>query len=328
MVELINLRSVSALCGVPSKPHQYRASPKKAPHGAFLFFCLSYLTCLSYLIFLSLFASSVARASCALSSLPDLPNPKALESVQIESIYDGDTLMLADGRSVRLIGINTPELSGRLPQDEPLAIAARDLLMALLPARQGWLLVGAQGQDHYGRVLGHVWNSAGDNLIQQLLTAGLGFQVAIPPNLGFFECYQQAEDQARTQLLGVWGHPYYAPKETQRDQLRAGYGRIRGRVDRVRLTKNAILIELRGDLSLKVERQYASFIKEAMVDEWVRFGLFAAGSAQWLDARGWLSDRLQWPGGMPQLVMAGKRKRYQLKLFHASQLEQHPSALE
>jgi hypothetical protein len=38
------------------------------------------------------------------------PAPVGLSSVAVQRVVDGDTLRLSDGRSVRMIGLNTPEL--------------------------------------------------------------------------------------------------------------------------------------------------------------------------------------------------------------------------
>lgn len=61
--------------------------------------------------------------------------------MQVRQVVDGDTLRLVDGRSVRLIGINTPEVGRKGRSSEPYAEAARRRLQALVNAsdgRVGW----------------------------------------------------------------------------------------------------------------------------------------------------------------------------------------------
>ena len=73
---------------------------KKAPlTGAFFFF---------WLISFSL------QAAC--------PIPGKLPTYNVRKVVDGDTLRLVDGRSVRLIGLNAPELARK---GRPKALAAR-----------------------------------------------------------------------------------------------------------------------------------------------------------------------------------------------------------
>ena len=66
--------------------------------------------------------------AAASSCLP----PGTVELVQIRYVHDGDTLVLADNRKVRLIGINTPELGHNGQPAQALSIDARDRLRQLL----------------------------------------------------------------------------------------------------------------------------------------------------------------------------------------------------
>ena len=60
------------------------------------------------------------------------PMPDGLTSVAVQRVVDGDTLRLSDGRSVRMIGLNTPELGKQGRSDEPFAVAARKRLETLV----------------------------------------------------------------------------------------------------------------------------------------------------------------------------------------------------
>ncbi|WP_423814444.1 thermonuclease family protein, partial [Pseudomonas viridiflava] len=87
------------------------------------------------------------------------PSPSGLTSVVVQRVVDGDSLRLSDGRSVRMIGLNTPELGKQGRSDEPLAVAARLRLQALVDASGGrvGLRPGKQVKDHYGRTLAHIY---------------------------------------------------------------------------------------------------------------------------------------------------------------------------
>ena len=78
--------------------------------------------------------------------------PGKLAQVRVSKVVDGDTLRLQDGRRVRLIGINTPELSHYGRPVEPFAVQAQRRLQALVAANDGYvgLQVGSQAKDHYG----------------------------------------------------------------------------------------------------------------------------------------------------------------------------------
>ena len=269
---------------------------KRAPVGAFFIACLFSLQALGL---------------CALESGLEV------ETVQVAEIFDGDTVRLEDGRRVRLVGINTPEVAHRGKPAEPLAEAAKDQLQVLLNKRPIRLLVGQDSHDHYGRVLGHLFDAEGNSIIASLLQQGAGFQVAIVPNLRYVDCYQQAQRQAREQKLGVWGHAFYEAIPATSDDLKGGYARIKGRLESVVLTKKAVFVELEGQVSLKIERSAVPYIDDALFDRLVSISRAAkVDSDLWFEARGWLSDRLTWNGNAPELVRKGVQKRYQMKITH------------
>ena len=62
-----------------------------------------------------------------------------LEAVSVQRVVDGDTVRLRDGRSVRMIGLNTPELGKKGRSDEPFAMAARKRLEMLVAAARTYL---------------------------------------------------------------------------------------------------------------------------------------------------------------------------------------------
>ena len=76
------------------------------------------------------------------------PAPAALARVEVQRVVDGDTVRLKDGRSVRMIGINTPETGRKGRADEPFAVAARQRLQALVQASDGrvGLVPGREGK--------------------------------------------------------------------------------------------------------------------------------------------------------------------------------------
>lgn len=270
---------------------------RKAPWGAF---------------FIGWLFSSYSFGLC------ELPPQATVEAVQVANIHDGDTVRLEDGRRVRLVGINTPEVANRGKAEEPLAQQARQQLVNLLKQKPIYMKVGEQETDHYGRILGHLYDVHGVNITAELLQQGAGFQVAIPPNLSHAECYSHAEDLARQNGAGVWAHPYYKAVPSDSDQLKAGYARVVGRVESVSLSKKAVWVELEGNITLKLEKRYGKHVAGPLFDQVVALSRSSGQSTLVLEAQGWLSDRLTWRGNMPELVKNGQRKRFQMKIHHKS----------
>ena len=180
--------------------------------------------------FVSIFLTFQAQALC--------PADGPLSREKVAKVIDGDTLRLADGRSVRLIGLNAPEMGRKGAVAEPFAQAARRRLQALVSDSGGYvrLQLGRQAKDHYGRLLAHAYDEQGDNLEARLLTEGLGFFVAIAPNTDLAECQLAAEQQARRASRALWRRS----PVIQAGELRGGgFALISAHVERVQTNRGS-----------------------------------------------------------------------------------------
>ena len=103
-----------------------------------------------------------------------------LRTARVVKVYDGDTITvatqvpgLADRTvfkfSVRLRGIDTPEMRGSTPSEKTAAIAARDALRARIMGRD--VELGDVGTEKYGRLLCNV-HCDGVHLNQWLVEQG------------------------------------------------------------------------------------------------------------------------------------------------------------
>lgn len=236
------------------------------------------------------------------------PAPGQLPLVKVRQVVDGDTLKLADGRSVRLIGLNTPERAHQGRAAEPFAEAARQRLAELVSGTGGQvgLQLGREAKDHYGRTLAHVYDAQGRNLEAQLLAEGLGYRVAVAPNVALVACQQAAEGSARAAGLGLWRRsPVQAPEQL----AGGGFALVRGRVARVERNRGGLWLELEGALVLRVEpRLLEQFDLDALQ------GL----AGRRIEARGWVIDRSRRGGVKPG------QARWLLPLTHAAMLEVLP----
>jgi len=203
------------------------------------------------------------------------------EYARVAYVYDGDTVRLQDGRKVRFIGINAPELAHDGHPAEPLAQAARQALKALLEAnpRVG-LRYGAQHFDHYHRVLAHLFTDKGRSIHAWLLEQGFAATIAIPPNLWYQRCYQQAERLARREKRGIWALRYYQPLPAEGlDRRVRGFHLISGRVRKLSRSRKSIWLKLDGSVDLRIARRDLPYFDRQN---------FARYVGQRVVARGWL----------------------------------------
>lgn len=215
------------------------------------------------------------------------------EAVFVRHIYDGDTLLLEDGRRVRLLGVNTPELGNGKQPDQAFARAARQAVESFFTdGQQVWMQTDMQLLDRHGRLLAHVFKgesiARGENLEQSLLEQGLAWHVAMPPNLQLAACLASAEDKARHERLGLWAR--YAPTVLEGKGLTTGgYQRIRARVATVVLA-DAWWINFADDFAAVIYPENQKYFSRARVAGW---------EGRWLELEGWIypvqyKSRWQW----------------------------------
>ena len=236
------------------------------------------------------------------------PAPSGLTPVVVQRVVDGDTLRLSDGRSVRMIGLNTPELGKKGRSDEPFAVAARQRLEALVAASDGrvGLLPGKESKDHYGRTLAHVYSADGANLEAQMLAEGLGFQVAVAPNVDLVDCQQAAEHSARQAGLGLWRQ---SPVLKAEQINTSGFAVLSGRVSKVQRNRGGVWIELQDSVVLRVAPNLLGQFDIARLEKL---------KGRQIEARGWVVDRSRRGG------LKSGQARWLLPLTDPSMLQMAP----
>lgn len=177
----------------------------------------------------------------------------------VRHVIDGDSLQLVSRQQVRLIGVNTPEMHGADDQPEPFAIQARDMTKRLVGNQPVRLIPGADKYDHYHRLLAYVETEDGRDIPEQLLAEGLGFLVAIPPNLARLNRYQAAQERARLAGRGIWGISAYSPipadRFTRHDPTR-GFKQVSGRITGYNRSRRYYYFKLSPNFEIKVPREY------------------------------------------------------------------------
>lgn len=118
----------------------------------------------------------------------------------VQRVTDGDTFACADGRRVRLLLIDAPELS-----QPPFGHRARLELAALLPLDSRVRLeLDVQRQDRYGRTLAYVWLADGRMANAEMVRSGYALVSVYPPNVQHVERMRAAADSARADRRGLW----------------------------------------------------------------------------------------------------------------------------
>jgi endonuclease YncB( thermonuclease family) len=122
------------------------------------------------------------------------------ETGRVTKVYDGDTVLLSDGRKVRYLGINTPEWQ------EPFYLKAKKLNESLVLGKEVRLEFDEQRMDVYGRLLAYVY--VGEQMVNaRLVEEGLAHAFFIPPNRKHNNMLLGLQKDAMQRRAGFWSKP-------------------------------------------------------------------------------------------------------------------------
>jgi micrococcal nuclease len=131
-------------------------------------------------------------------------------SGRVVRVIDGDTIRVrlddpAESRTVRYIGIDTPET---VAPDEPVECfgkAASDFNRRLVAGKRVRLVLGRERRDRYGRLLAYVRVEGGPLVEDVLLRRGFARTLTIPPNDDRAPHFRALERRASAERIGLWG---------------------------------------------------------------------------------------------------------------------------
>ena len=198
-----------------------------------------------------------------------------LNKAFVTQVVDGDTLLLKGEKGekdkrIRLVGVNTPELDHKAGNHQPFAEQATAYLKTF---EHRWIYYqeGPDKKDRYGRYLYYLFDIDRISIGSQLLSLGLGYRIAIPPNIKYQSCLIAAETQAQKRELGVW-------RNKQQWQPQAGF--VVANVIIKSVTRN------RGGWWLKTKQGLVINLPKAYADQWSEQAVFRL-EEQRLHVRGW-----------------------------------------
>lgn len=193
-----------------------------------------------------------------------------LEKAKIKRIVDGDTIHLVDGRKVRLVGIDTPELDHKKGNHEPFAVEATEFLRSRLD-QFVYIQTAKVDKDRYGRSLYYLFDKDRISLTSQLLSEGLGYRIAIPPNLAYQACFEESENIARKAHKKLW-------LQSLQWQPKAGFA-----ITRVNITS---ITHNRGGWWLETDQDLVINLPPSVTDYWPAQEIFYLEGRK-IEVRGW-----------------------------------------
>jgi micrococcal nuclease len=132
-------------------------------------------------------------------------------SAKVVEVIDGDTVLLDDGKEVRLVGIQAPKLPLNRPnfKEWPLAREAKDELEKLVLNQRVTLSYGGASTDRHGRTLAHLHTDDGTWAQGEMLNRGLARVYTFADNRAAAGDLLSLEAGARDAKRGIWALNYY-----------------------------------------------------------------------------------------------------------------------
>jgi len=210
---------------------------------------------------------------------------------QVKLINDGDTITLENGKRVRFIGMNTPEMNySDKNKSEPYAVKAKALVQRYIKVGDKVHLVFDKTKyDKYGRILAYVYSKTGRHLNLLLLQSGLAKQWVVGKNDRFWKCFQTAEKTARLGRKGLWSD--FSPlKARQLDSSNKGYQYVHGQISKV--------IKYKSGLMLFLDRKLKVWISASRLKKFTKNNISFHQNARLL-----LSGKVTFSGKKPKMIL-------------------------
>ncbi len=168
----------------------------------------------------------------------------------VSSIVDGDTLVLDDGREIRLVGVQAPKLPLGRPNFKkwPLADESKALLETLATGKTLALSYGGRRIDRYHRLLAHLHDTHGLWLQGELLRRGMARVYSFADNRANVAEMLVFEREARTARRGIWRHPfYYTRNAAELSSDTTGFQIVEGTVHAVATVRKRTYVNFGAD---------------------------------------------------------------------------------
>lgn len=155
---------------------------------------------------------TTTSAAPTTTSPPTPPSDQEGEQVTISSVVDGDTVELGDGRIVRVLGIDSPELSNGA---DCYGIESARFAHETLNGRTVRLVSDPTQDrvDRYERTLAYLVLPGDRNYSVLAASAGAAFSYTAERPVRLSRQIERAESDARTTGQGIWGPPCFGNVE-------------------------------------------------------------------------------------------------------------------
>ena len=144
--------------------------------------------------------------------------PESEQVFKVVKVVDGDTITLSDGRTIRYIGIDTPETVDPRKAVQCYGKEASDKNKELVEGKEVRLEKDVSEYDKYQRTLRYIY--VGDIFVNDYLVRnGYAKASSYPPDIKHQDQFREAEIEAKENKRGMWSDVCNTPSPTRKPVL-------------------------------------------------------------------------------------------------------------
>jgi endonuclease YncB( thermonuclease family) len=221
-------------------------------------------------------------------------------SAMVTALSDGETLILDDGRAVRLMDVIGPKRARGGPASDARAQMETEL-SGLVLGKKILLQLDKRQRDRYGRLVAQIMVETGAEplwLQGKLVEDGLARVISLPDNRLCIAELLAKEDDARRAQTGLWKSGFFAVRPAEAEdllfKLAQSYEIVEGEVRNVTELKGAYYINFgqnwRRDFTAYVSAKSAALFSGAEKSEGQHPIDIAQLKGRHIRVRGWLKN--------------------------------------
>lgn len=138
-----------------------------------------------------------------------LKQPAFANPAIVSRVIDGDTVKVFlhnETVTVRLIGIDTPEIDEKRAQIECYGMEASERAKVLLTGKNVYLEIDESqaDRDRYGRLLRYIWLDDGTNINEKMIADGYAYEYTYDIPYKYQTAFKNAQLTAQKEKRGLW----------------------------------------------------------------------------------------------------------------------------
>lgn len=268
-------------------------------------------------LFLCILFASAPLSAWGFATLPQQTSKPSATAAVVE-VTDGDTLVLSDKVTVRLVGIQAPKLPLDRPdfKEWPLAKESKRALEQLTLRRKLTLYPASKPMDRWGRTLAHLERDDGLWVQGEMLRLGWARVYTFPDNRALSGDMLALEREARAARRGIWAHPYYSIVTPERaGRVVNTFQLVEGTVMEAAEVKGRVYLNFGADWNTDFTVLVPVKVRKALAKQ----GMDPVGfKGRTIRVRGWLKDyngpmiemthpeQLELPDAIPEKKRGGR----------------------